>query len=143
MERPDLLEHYKLAYAEYRAEVALGWSRARAFLVLGSLGPLAGALSPAGLSRGRTTAVAGLCLLSVAASLLAQFVVRTSHRRYQGARDRLEELARLSGVAPMQTTAGMRAQPGKPRDEGMRITTALKVLFVVEALVSAMVLANQ
>jgi hypothetical protein len=143
MEHAEQLEHYKLAYAEYRAEVALGWSRARTFLVLGCLGPVAAVLSPVAPIRTHTTAVAGLCVLSIAAAGLGQRAVETSHRRYQAARERLEELARVVGVAPLQTTGGMRAQQGKPRGEGMRITTMLKLFFVLETLVNIAVVASR
>jgi hypothetical protein len=121
----DALERYKLAYAEYRAEVALGSERQRLFV---TLNPAVAALSS---SASKPIAVAALAL-AAAASLVGLVLVWRSHGRYRQARGVLLAIAgELGCESDWQTTGGMRQARGEPRFEGPPIVDALSALFVL------------
>jgi hypothetical protein len=122
------LERYKLAYAEYRAEVALGADRQRVFI---ALNPAVAALSS---SASRPVAVAALALAALA-SLVGLVLVWRSHGRYRQTRAVLLGIAAELGCeSDWQTTGGMREARGEPRFEGPRVVDALTVLLILYAL---------
>lgn len=127
-ERAELLERYKLAVAEYRAEVTLGHARQQLFV---TLNPAVAAFSANG---NRTISVAALGL-AAAASLVGILLVWRSHGRYRQTRAVLLELARALGCeGDWQTTGGMREARGEPRYErGPRVVMALSVLLALYA----------
>jgi hypothetical protein len=126
--RPDLMERYKLAVAEYRAEVALGTERQKLFL---ALNPAVAAL----ITNGHTSIAVTALGLAAFASMTGIVLVRRSHQRYRQAREVMLERARAVGAGDdWQTTGGMRNALGKPRGEGVRVTTALQWLLVAYAL---------
>lgn len=118
------IERYKIAYQEYRAEVALGNERQKLFI---GLNPIIVAF--AGTSS-RLELVSAALLLAALASLLGVVLVDRSHGRYQRTRDVLLGIAReLRCEGDWQTTGGMREARGEPRREGPRVVTAVKVLL--------------
>lgn len=119
------VERYRLAYAEYRAEVSLGHERQTFFL---ALNPLIVAVAGWGKSPG----LAALALVFAAmASAVGMFVVSRSHLRYRRTRYALLDVARALGTeTDWQTTGGMREALGMPRFEGMRVTTAVRALLL-------------
>jgi hypothetical protein len=122
--RPELLERYKLAVAECRAEVTLGTERQKLFL---ALNPAVAAFASNG---HRTIAITALALAAVA-SLTGFVLIKRSHQRYQAARDVMLERARAVGAGDdWQTTGGMKNALGKPRAEGIRVTTAIRLLLL-------------
>jgi hypothetical protein len=122
-QRRELLERYKIAYAEYRAEVTLGNERQKLFV---TLNPVIAALSSSARIELATAALA----LAAGASVLGILLVGRSHGRYQRTRDVLLGLAReLGWEADWQTTGGMREAQGSPRWEGPRVTSAVKALL--------------
>jgi hypothetical protein len=124
----DPVERYKLAYAEYRAEVALGSERQRLFV---TLNPAVAALSS---SASKPLATAALALAAVA-SLVGLVLVWRSHGRYRQTRAVLLSIATELGCADdWQTTGGMREARGEPRFERVRVVSALYVLFVLYVL---------
>lgn len=133
-ETAPLLERYKLAVAEYRAEVTLGADRVRLFV---TLNPAVVALSS---HTHRTLATAAL-VLAAAASVLGILVVGRSHGRYRQTRNVLLTLATALGCAgDWQTTGGMREARAEPRFEGLKVSTAVQLLlgaYVVFDLVAA------
>lgn len=127
-ERAELFERYKLAVAEYRAEVSLGSERQKLFV---GLNPAVAALSS---SAGKPVAMAALAL-AAAASLVGILLVWRSHGRYRQTRAVLLERAAAVGCeGDWQTTGGMREARGEPRFEGPRVVTAITVLLVLYAL---------
>jgi hypothetical protein len=123
----ELLERYKIAYAEYRAEVSLGNERQKLFV---TLNPVIAALS----SSTHVDLASAALVLAAGASLLGVLLVARSHGRYQRTRDVLLGHAReLGWEADWQTTGGMREAQGAPRWEGPRVTSAVKTLLVLYA----------
>ena len=117
-------ERYKVAVAEYRAEVALGNERQKLFI---GLNPVIAALSANTQHLAIATAALGL---AAAASLVGVSLVARSHGRYQRTREVLLQLATELGCAhDWQTTGGMRESRGEPRWEGPRVTTSVKLLL--------------
>ena len=113
------LDRYKLAYAEYRAEVELGSRRQLWFL---ALGPVLVALASRGI---RHELIVGALLLAACVSAAGIIVVRRSHERYRRTRDVLLSQARELGVeGDWRTTGGM----GGPK-EGVRVVTAVEALL--------------
>jgi hypothetical protein len=126
--RSELFERYKLAYAEYRAEVTLGNERQKLFV---TLNPAVAALSS---SAGKPVAIAALAL-AMAASLVGITLVWRSHGRYQQTRNVLLDLARTLGCEDdWQTTGGMREARNQPRLEGPRVVTSISWLLAFYAL---------
>jgi hypothetical protein len=124
--RPELLERYKLAYAEYRAEVALGWDRQKLFLTLPST---ITALTSA-LATHRLAAQAAL-LCAVLLSLTGMLVVWRSHGRYRATRQAMQALEDRLGIEDLQTTGGQREARGLMRLEAFRIVDVLIVVFAI------------
>ncbi|MDB4989590.1 MAG: hypothetical protein JWN04_4768 [Myxococcaceae bacterium] len=133
-DRTELLGLYKLAWAEYRAEVTLGWSRARTFLALGLVGPIGVVAWP---STKVLALTAGVPAFSMVASTLGVFVVQQSHQRYRATRQQLDGLASELGITGFETTAGMRQAHGKARGAGVRVSSVLMALLVLLAVLNA------
>lgn len=132
VDRSELLERYKLAYAEYRAEVALGSERQKLFM---GLNPVIAALA----ANSRDVPIAAGALgLALIASLVGVMLVGRSHERYQHTREVLLRIARELGCeSDWATTGGMREARAEPRREGPRVTTAIKWLLSLYALYDA------
>lgn len=127
-DRTEILERYKLAYAEYRAEVALGWDRQKLFLTLSpTLTALIGSLARNPLAARLSLAGAALIALTGA------FIVFRSHGRYRAARVAVLALEDQLGIADLQTTGGQRTERGMPRLESFRIVDLLVLVFVLLA----------
>ena len=124
--RHDLLvERWKVAHAEYRAEVALGWDRMKLFV---TLNPVLTAGIVASDARPHT---ARLALVAAAAVALAgTLIVRRSHSRYQATRAVVLRLEDELGFADLQTTGGQRAAREGPRLEWFRVVDVLAFVFV-------------
>jgi len=123
--RAETLERYKLAFAEYRAEVALGNERQKLFV---TLNPAIAALS----SSARPTLALLALTLAALASLAGIALVWRSHGRYQRTRGPLLAIARELGFEhDWQTTGGMREARGEPRFEGVRVVTILTVVLAL------------
>lgn len=137
-ERKELIERYKLAYAEYRAEVALGTERQKLFVLL--------APAVAAFVSNRETAIAVLAfVLSAAASVVGILLVDRSHSRYLATRAVIMRLGEQLGWDDLQTTGGMREARGLLRIEPFKVTGAVKVLLGLYAafdLVAAAILAR-
>lgn len=128
MEPAPPIERYKIAYQEYRAEVALGNERQKLFI---GLNPVIAAF--AGTSS-RLELVSAALLLAAMASIVGVVLVSRSHGRYQRTRDVLLGIATELGCeSDWQTTGGMREARGEPRWEGPRVTTAVKWLLMLYA----------
>jgi hypothetical protein len=120
--RKELIERYKLAYAEYRGEVALGTERQRIFITL--------APAVAAFVSSRETAIAvAAFLLSAAASVVGILLVHRSHTRYQATRSVVFRLGDQLGWDDLRTTGGMREAHGDPRLEYFKVTGAVKFLL--------------
>jgi hypothetical protein len=125
---PLAIERYKTAYAEYRAEVALGWDRQKLFLTL-----------PAGLtalvsSIGSHRVAAQIALVASALVALAgALIVRRSHGRYRAARATLLAIETELGVQDLQTTGGQREARGGLRLERFRVVDVLVGVFCLIA----------
>jgi len=128
--RKEVIERWKLAHAEYRAEVALGWDRQKLFLTLNPV-------LTAGLAIGGSPKLATQLGFGVAAcvALAACLVVRRSHGRYRAARAVLQRLEDQLGFEDLATTGGQRAARGGPRLELFRIVDVLVGVFLLIALV--------
>lgn len=125
------LDRYKLAYAEYRAEVELGSRRQLWFL---ALGPALVALASRGI---RHELVIGTLLLAACVSAAGIVVVRRSHERYRRVRDVLLSQVRELGVeGDWRATGGM----GGPR-EGVRVVVAVEAVLWVSLAVEGWLVA--
>ena len=121
-DRKELIERYKLAYAEYRAEVALGIERQRIFITL--------APAVAAFASNRDPIIAALAfLLSAAASVVGILLVHRSHTRYRSARDIVMGLGDRLGWDDLATTGGMREAHGRKRLERFKVTGAVMWLL--------------
>ncbi|MDB4988682.1 MAG: hypothetical protein JWN04_3860 [Myxococcaceae bacterium] len=134
VDRAEQLELYKLSWAEYRAEVTLGWSRARSFLALGMVGPLAVVAAPSTRALAATTCISSFAMV---ASMLGVLVVRQSHQRYRATRQQLDTLSRELGIPGFETTGGMRQAHGKPRGGGVRVSNVMMLLLALLAVLNA------
>lgn len=131
-DRHEAFERLKLAYAEYRAEVTLGWDRHKLFL---TLNPTLTALAGLATHASHKGIVAGLCFGAAAfIALVGCFVVLRSHGRYQAARAALQSIEDELGLSDLQTTGGQRAARGGPRLERFRVVDALVAVLVALAL---------
>jgi len=129
-DRAELLERLKLAHAEYRAEVALGWDRQKLFLTLNPA--LTAGLT---LSGGHSLALRLAYTLAAFVALCGALIVLRSHRRYQAARATLQAIEDQLGLEDLQTTGGQRAARGGPRLERFRIVDVVAITFVMFAAV--------
>lgn len=127
-ERKELLERLKLAHAEYRAEVALGWDRQKLFLTLNPV-LTAGLLA----SGAHTLAARYACVLAALIALAGALVVRRSHGRYRAARAALQRLEDQLGLEDLQTTGGQREARGGLRLERFRVVDVLVGVFLLLA----------
>lgn len=127
--RAELVERYKLAYQEYRAEVALGVERQKLFL---ALSPAVAAFSA---GKDKPAAVAAL-VLSGLASGVGILVVHRSHGRYRATRAVLLRLGAELGWDDIETTGGMREERGLLRLESYRVSTTVCWLLGTYALIS-------
>lgn len=123
-----LLERWKQAHAEYRAEVALGWDRQKLFLTLNPV--LTAGLAATGV---HTTAARLACVAAAAVALAGTLIVLRSHGRYQAARAAVQQLEDALGIEDLQTTGGQRAARGGPRLERFRVVDVLVGVFVLLA----------
>lgn len=135
--RPELIERLKLAHAEYRAEVALGWDRQKLFLTLNPVLTAGLAVAPTHTLAARLGYVAA-AVVAIAGAL----IVRRSHTRYQAARAALQHLEDKLGLEDLQTTGGQRAARGGLRLERFRIVDVLALTFLVLALVDLVLAAK-
>lgn len=127
-ERKELLERLKLAHAEYRAEVALGWDRQKLFLTLNPV------LTAGLLANGAHTLTARCaCVLAALIALAGALVVRRSHGRYRAARAALQRLEDQLGLEDLQTTGGQREARGGLRLERFRVVDVLVGVFLLLA----------
>lgn len=127
MERLELLERYKLAHAECRAEVTLGWQRQQTFMLL-VVGLTAAAVFT-------SDGVRMLAFMSFVVAWEGIMVIRASHRRYRAARDAVLALEDSLGFSDLQTTGGQREARGKPRSERYRVVDIVTaVLAIIGAL---------
>jgi hypothetical protein len=95
-----------------------------------TLNPVIAALS----SSAQLKLASAALLLAAFASLLGILLVSRSHQRYQRTRGVLLNLARALGCEDdWQTTGGMREARGEPRWEGPRVTSAVKALLALYA----------
>ena len=125
-ERKELIERYKLAYAEYRAEVALGIERQRIFIAL--------APAVAAFASNRDHLIATLAfLLSAAASVVGILLVHRSHTRYRAVRAIVLGLGDKLGWDDLATTGGMREARGDPRLERFKVTGSVMALLALYA----------
>jgi hypothetical protein len=127
-DRHELLERYKIAHAEYRAEVAIGWDRQKLCLTLSAA--LTGAVAVAATRplAARLTLVAA-ALIAIAGVLLG---VR-SHARYRATREQLRAIEDALGISDVQTTGGQREARGAARFERFRVVDVLAMVFVLIA----------
>lgn len=130
--RRELLELYKLAHSEYRAEVALGSERQKLFL---GLNPISAALV-ANLAQHAPLAGRIGLIGTAAISAAGILVIWRSHGRYRAVRNRMVAMERELGIKGFDTTGGMRVENGEPRRETFKISTvvmaALALLTVLE-----------
>jgi hypothetical protein len=127
-DRKELIERWKLAHAEYRAEVALGWDRQKLFLTVNP------ALTALMASSAHTGIGARLGLVAAALTALAGvLVVRRSHGRYRATRTALQSLEDALGIQDLQTTGGQREARGEPRLERFRVVDVVAGLFLTLA----------
>lgn len=121
-DRDELIERYKLAYAEYRAEVALGTERQRIFIAL--------APAVAAFVSNRDTVIAVLALLcSAAASVVGILLVHRSHTRYRATRAVVLGLGDRLAWDDLRTTGGMREAKGELRRERFKVAGAVQALL--------------
>ena len=127
--RKELVERWKLAHAEYRAEVALGWDRMKFFLA-------ANPILTAGIAAfGTRILAAQLAFIAAALGALAgTLIVRRSHGRYQATRAVLQRLEDELGWADLQTTGGQREARELPRLEKFRVVDIVTSAFIMIAL---------
>lgn len=124
-----MLDRWKIAHAEYRAEVALGWDRAKLFV----------ALSPAlttWLATTDTPRDTAVRVAFVAAALVAfagALIVLRSHARYRAARAVVQRLEDELGFADLETTGGQREARGRARLERFRVVDIVAAVLVVIA----------
>jgi hypothetical protein len=123
-----LLERYRTAYAEYRAEVALGWDRQKFFVGLPAT--LTALVSSIGTHRIAARVALGTSALVALAGAL---IVMRSHGRYRAARATLLAIETELGIQDLQTTGGQREARGGLRLEAWRIADVLVVVFLLIA----------
>ena len=123
------MERYKLAHAEYRAEVALGWDRQKLFL-----GLPASLTALVSLAHADRLAAVFALVCSALVSAAGTFVVLRSHGRYQATRAVVQRLEDELGFADLQTTGGQRHARGLPRLERFRVVDIVVVVFAAVAL---------
>jgi hypothetical protein len=121
-------ERWKIAHAEYRAEVSLGWDRQKTFF---ALNPTLTAVI-AGFARTPQAAQVALVAAAIAA-LGGALVVRRSHGRYRAALAVVQRLEDQLGFADLQTTGGQREARGGLRLEKFRIVDVMAIAFVLNA----------
>lgn len=131
--RQELVERLKLAHAEYRAEVALGWDRQKLFLTLNTTLP---ALIAALAHQALAARIALFCAALVAVT--GALVVVRSHRRYRATRVALQAIEDALGIQDLQTTGGQREARGSMRLESFRIVDLLALVFVMQALLDVL-----
>lgn len=129
-DRAELLERLRLAHAEYRAEVALGWDRQRLFLTLNPV--LTAGLAATG---AHTLAARLACGVAAIVALAGALVVLRSHGRYRAARAALQAREDALGYEDLQTTGGQREARGGLRLERFRVVDLLVAVFVALAAV--------
>lgn len=123
--RKELLELYKIAHAEYRAEVNLSWERQKLFL---GFNPVVATLAATLAEHAPLAARAGL-LTAACVSIAGILVVWRSHGRYRATRAHVQALERKLGIDGLETTGGMREARGEPRLEGFKVVTVLMTIL--------------
>lgn len=132
-DRQELLERLKLAHAEYRAEVALGWDRQKLFLTLNPL--LTAGLAASDVHTPAARLAAGAAALVAIAGML---IVLRSHGRYQAARAALLQLEDALDLQDLQTTGGQRELRAGLRLEKFRVVDVIVTVFALLAAVDVM-----
>jgi hypothetical protein len=127
-EETKLFERYKLAFAEYRAEVSLGWERQRLFL---TLNPTLTAIIPL-MGKHKLAATFALVVAS-AVSIAGAFIVSRSHDRYRAARTTLQSIESQLKIEDFQTTGGMREERGLMRLERYKVSTVVIIVLLLNA----------
>lgn len=128
-ERAELIERWKLAYAEHRAEVTLGWDRSKTFLALNPV------LTAGLASFAKAPSLARLALAAAAVTALgAALIVYRGHTRYRAARAAVQALEDQLGFADLQTTGGQRAARDGLRLESFKVMHVVCGIFVLNAL---------
>jgi hypothetical protein len=130
-DRRELLERWKLAHAEYRAEVALGWDRQKLFMTLNPV--LTAGLAAAAPPAPELPIVLGFGLAACVA-LAGMLIVLRSHSRYRATRATLQRLEDLLGFEDLQTTGGQREARGLLRLELFRVVDVIAAVFLLFAL---------
>lgn len=132
--RPDILvERWKIAHAEYRAEVALGWDRTKLFI---TLSPALTAWIASSDAPAASSPLATRLLFALAAliALAGTFIVDRGHTRYQATRAVVQRLEDALGFADLQTTGGQREARELPRLEKFRVVDVVRGVLIVIAL---------
>jgi hypothetical protein len=130
--RAELVERLKLAHAEYRAEVTLGWDRTKLFLGLSPLLTVAIAVTAPAASGLLATRL--LFATAALVALAGAAVVHRAHTRYQATRAVVQRIEDELGFADLQTTGGQRAARDLPRLEKFRVVDVVRGVLVVIAL---------
>lgn len=105
------IERWKLAHAEYRAEVALGWDRQKLFLTLSptlTVGAVLAGLAERGTTHAHRLAAQLAFMVAALVALAGTLVVYRSHTRYRAARATLLKLEAELGISDQRTTGGQR-----------------------------------
>lgn len=127
--RAEIFERYKLAHAEYRAEVALNSSRQLHLLLMGWAPPFLFFFF-----GNRSYSWILLCVCAFMSACTAM-IVRVGHLRYRATRDLMLALENMLGFQDLQTTGGQREARGKPRDEPVRIVRLVELLCWIPVVV--------
>ena len=128
-EEAKLFERYKLAFAEYRAEVLLGWERQKLFLTLNpSLTAIISAL------HGHSLAAQFALVVAANVSIAGALIISRSHSRYRHARNQLQSIESLLKIEDFQTTGGMREERGLMRLERYKVSTIVMGVLLLNAL---------
>jgi hypothetical protein len=127
--RSELYEQYKIVFAEYRAEVTLGWERQKLFITLNpSLTSIIAVFSK--------NVVATRVALSVAAmvAVCGAFVVWRAHERYRATYRSLAHVENLLNIERIQTTGGQRLARGYLRLERFKVASVIIGLLLLIAM---------
>lgn len=125
-----LLERLKLAHAECRAEISLGWDRQKFFL---GINPSLTVLIAVAAPEYHAAAVRAALVGAAAIALVGTLVVHRGHTRYQAARATLQRLEDELGIQDLQTTGGQREARGGLRLEAFRIVDLMVGVFLLLA----------
>lgn len=137
--RKELLERYKLAYAEYRAEVALGWDRQKLFLTVNPALTAYISSSSQAHSNGARLAL----VVAAATAIAGTMIVRRSHGRYQATRKALQAIEDRLGIQDLQTTGGQRTARSLPSGERFKVVHVVSALLLLTAALNLVLAATR